>query len=103
VSRKQNMPHQDDFVVLFVFGVILGKLRLDRIRTVEASVQWQRKSAGNPVATAEQSVRAERGQRVSKAKAVTRTALLKLLNPYNPSFILFPYTRCAFSSLRRLM
>jgi hypothetical protein len=44
-------------VVLFVFGVILCKLRSHTIRTVQASVQWQRKCACNPVATGKQSVR----------------------------------------------
>lgn len=37
---------------LFVSGVILSKLRSYTIRTIQASVQWQRKSACNPVATA---------------------------------------------------
>jgi hypothetical protein len=51
--------------MLFVFGVILGKLRSHTIRTVQASVQWQRKSACNLVATAEQSIRPERAKLTS--------------------------------------
>jgi hypothetical protein len=65
VSRKQNMPHKDDFEVLFAFGVILGKPGSHPIGTVQASVQWQGKSPCNPAATTEQSVRPERGQQVS--------------------------------------
>jgi hypothetical protein len=57
-------------VVLFVFEVILGKLSSHTVRTVEARVRGRRESVGNLVATAEQSVRPERGQRASKANQI---------------------------------
>jgi hypothetical protein len=64
--------------MLFVFGVILCKLRSHTIRTVQASVQWQRKSDCNLVATGEQSVRPERAIEIRMITSMPFTRPLRL-------------------------